>query len=296
MVTEPEINKIKQLGFKSDVVLPDADAFARQLRNSGYFDHFHTFDQMIDEMNAVIANHPEIALLEDIGDGYEKTVGKGDNDIWVLKISDNVQVDEDEPEVFYMANMHAREIITPEIILYFMNYLVDNYGTDPYVTYLVNNREIWLCPTFNPDGHEFVFTGANPGNGYDPMWWRKDKRDNNNNGIFETWDWGDGPDGVDLNRNFGYKWGNDDIGSSPDPNEATYRGTGPFSEPESHAIQKFVEKHNFIINLCAVFTYQPGNACKDCQTRYALGNHGSFLDYNRGMIRSMCSLIMANIF
>ncbi len=249
LVTEPEINKIKQLGFKSDVVLADADAFARQLRNSGYFDHFHNYDQMMQEMQEIITNHPDLALLEDIGDSYEKTVGIGGYDIWALKISDNVQVEEDEAEVFYMANMHAREIIAPEIILYFMHYLIDNYGTDPYATYLVNNRQIWLCPTFNPDGHEFVFSGSTPGDGYDPMWWRKNKRDNNNNGIFETWAWGDGPDGVDLNRNFGYKWGNDDIGSSPNPNEATYRGTGPFSEPESQAIRDFVIKHNFIITL-----------------------------------------------
>ncbi len=132
LVIESDIQKIVKLGFNTEVVLPDADAFARQLRQSGYFDHFHNYQQMLDEMQQVVANHPDLALLEDIGDSYEKTVGRSGYDIWALKISDNVQVEEDEPEIFYMANMHAREIITPEIILYFMHYLVDNYGKDAY--------------------------------------------------------------------------------------------------------------------------------------------------------------------
>lgn len=131
LVTESNIQKISSLGFKTEVILPDADAFARQLRQSGYFDYFHNYQQMLDEMQQVVADHPDLALLEDIGDSYEKTIGRGGYDIWALKISDNVQIEEDEPEVFYMANLHAREIITPEIILYFMHYLIDNYGTDP---------------------------------------------------------------------------------------------------------------------------------------------------------------------
>jgi hypothetical protein len=244
LVTESEIQKIKNLGFKSEILLPDADAFARQLRQSGYFNHFHNYQQMLDEMQKVVADYPDLALLEDIGDSYEKTIGKGGYDIWALKISDNVHVEEDEPEVFYMANMHAREIITPEIIMYFMHYLIDNYGSDAYVTYLVDNRQVWLCPTFNPDGHEYVFSGSTPNNWNDPMWWRKNKRDNNGNGFFDP-----DSDGVDLNRNFGYAWGFDNFGSSPYPISNIYRGTGPFSEPESQAIRDFAIKHNFIITL-----------------------------------------------
>lgn len=249
LVSDDDVVKIAELGLKSRVVISDADAFARQLRETGYLENFHSYDQMLQEMNEIVSMHPEIALLEDIGDSYEKTVGKGGNDIWVMKISDNVQMEENEPEVFYFANIHAREIITPEIIMYFMHYLIDNYGIDPYVTHLINHRQIWLCPTGNPDGHEVVMTGADPSNGYDPLWWRKNKRDNNNNGIFEMWSYGEGPDGVDLNRNFGYKWGIDNQGSSPQPSSATYRGSGPFSEPESQAIRDFVTKHNFIITL-----------------------------------------------
>ncbi len=244
LVNQTEIQKIEKIGLKAETLIEDADAFACQLRLSGYLEHFHTFDQMFQEMTEIAAAHPELVRLEDIGDSYEKTIGKGGYDIWAMKISDNVNEEEDEPEVFYMANMHAREIITPEIILYFMHYLVDNYGSDGYVTHLVNNREIWLCPTYNPDGHEYVFSGESCQNYNDPMLWRKNKRDNNDNGQFDSYG-----DGVDLNRNFGYLWGYDDNGSSPDPNSETYRGTSAFSEPESQAIRDFVINHNFIITL-----------------------------------------------
>ncbi len=243
LVTESDIKKISNFGYKTNVILPDADAFARKLRQSSYFDHFHSYQQMLDEMQQLVATHPDLALLEDIGDSYEKTAGRGGYDIWALKISDNVQLEENEPEIFYMANLHAREIITPEIILYFIHYLIDNYGTDGYITYLVNGRQIWLCPTCNPDGHEYVLTGLSPSNYNDPMWWRKNKRDNNNNGIFDP------SDGVDLNRNFSYKWGYDNSGSSPWQSEATYRGASPFSEPETQAIRDFVTRHHFIINI-----------------------------------------------
>ena len=244
LVTEAEMQQILDIGLKTTIVLSDADAFARRLRQTGYLEHFHSYDQMLQEMQDIAANYPGIAKLDSIGESYEKTVGRGGYIIWALKISDNVQVEEDEPEVFYFANMHAREIITPEIIMYFMRDLVDNYGTDPYITYLINNRQIWLSPTVNPDGHEYVFSGTSSFNRNDPMWWRKNKRDNNDNGVFEA-----SKDGVDLNRNFGYKWGYDNSGSSPYPTSNTYRGTGPFSEPESQVVRDFVSEHNFIIAL-----------------------------------------------
>ncbi|NIA31675.1 MAG: hypothetical protein GWP06_17420, partial [Actinobacteria bacterium] len=156
--------------------------------------------------------------------------------------------DSTEADALFMSNIHAREIIVPEVTMYFMHYLIDNYGTDPYVTHLVNNREIWIIPTMNPDGHEYVFTGhievAIHYTPSDPIWWRKNMRDNNNTGVFE---WGF--DGVDLNRNFGFNWGYDNSGSSPDPERSTYRGESAFSEPETQAIRDFVSKHHFVVSL-----------------------------------------------
>jgi len=223
--------RIKTLGLPSQVLIEDADAYEQELRRQGYFDRFHRYDQMLQELRQVEANHPDIAKLYDIGDSWEKTAGIADRDIWAMKISDNVELEEArEPEVLYIGCHHAREIITPEIVLYFIHYLVDKYGTDSTVTYIVDNRELWLVPMMNPDGHEYVFTVD--------MWWRKNRRDN-----------GDGTYGVDLNRNYGYKWAYDDLGSSPITSDATYRGTAPFSEPETQAIRDLVESHHFSISL-----------------------------------------------
>ena len=230
------LEKFRDLGFSIEVQIEDVDEYTQTLEQQGYFDHFHDYDRALSEMEAVEAAHPDIAKLYDIGDGWEKTQGLADRDIWAIKISDNVTTEEShEPEVLYMGCHHAREIITPEIVLFFMHYLVENYGSDPEVTYLVDNRQLWLIPVVNPDGLAVVFTGTD---------WRKNTRDNNESGQFET-----SYDGIDLNRNYGFAWGYDDLGSSPNPSNWLYRGTAPFSEPETQAIRDFVEVHNFVISL-----------------------------------------------
>jgi murein tripeptide amidase MpaA len=97
--------------------------------------------------------------------------------------------------------------------MYYMWYLLENYGTDPEATYLVDNREMYFVPCFNPDGYEYNRQTDPNGGGM----WRKNRR--NNGGSY----------GVDLNRNFGYMWGYDDLGSSPIPSSETYRGPSAFS-------------------------------------------------------------------
>ena len=69
-----------------------------------------------------------------------------------MKISDNVTVAEDEPEFRYISSLDGNEVVGKEMCMYLINYLVDNYGTDPVVTDLVNSEEIWIMPSANPDG------------------------------------------------------------------------------------------------------------------------------------------------
>ena len=76
---------------------------------------------------------------------------------------------------------------------------------------LVNTTELWFLPVANPDGYDYTFTEGN-------RLWRKNLRDNNGDGQITA------GDGVDPNRNFAYKWGYDNEGSSPDPASDTYRG------------------------------------------------------------------------
>ncbi|AFH50487.1 Putative carboxypeptidase [Ignavibacterium album JCM 16511] len=154
--------------------------------------------------------------------------------IYAVKISDNPNVNEDEPQVQFNALIHAREPQAMMTIMYYMYYLLENYGTDPEVTYLINNREIYFIPCINPDGYEYN-RQTNPSGG---GMWRKNRKQN-----------GDGSYGVDLNRNFAYMWGINNTGSSGTPSSETYRGTAPFSEPETQAIRDFTNSKNFKTTL-----------------------------------------------
>lgn len=186
---------------------------------------YHTYVETQSLLTSLANTYPAIAQRTNIGTSLQG------RQITVLKISDNVTVDENEPEVLYMGNHHARELMSVEIPLLFAQYLLQNYGTHATVTNFVNNREIFFVPMLNPDGHAYVQQnhGGSPN-----TWWRKNRRDN-----------GDGTFGVDLNRNWGYQWGFDDVGSSPFTGSDVYRGTGPFSEPETQVIRNFVNSRQF---------------------------------------------------
>lgn len=244
---QDELEQYRSAGYHVETLIADMDAFSRKLRRDNYFARFHSYPQMLAEMQQIVENHPDLALLVDIGDSYNKTAGRDGYDIWAIKLSDQVEIeDSTKADVLFTGGIHAREIITSEIVMTYMHYLVDHYSDDPWVAHLVNNREIWLIPCINPDGHEYVLTGNYYGGllpGY-PAWWRKNMSDNNENGQFEP-DF----DGVDLNRNFGHFWGYDEIGSSTNLWEDDFRGYAPFSEPETRAIRDFVGQHQFVTSL-----------------------------------------------
>ena len=146
--------------------------------------------------------------------------------LYAVKISDNPDVSENEPRVSFSALTHAREPQGMMTLIYYMYYLLENYGSNPEVTYLVNNREIFFVPVVNPDGYEYN-RSTNPNGG---GMWRKNRR---NNGSYY---------GVDLNRNWGpyAYWNAPNGGSSTSPSSDTYRGTAPFSEPETGAVKNFI--------------------------------------------------------
>ena len=161
---------------------------------------------------------------------------------YMVKISDNPDVNEDEPEVLFTALHHAREPEGMMQMIYFMYYLLENYNTDASVKYLVDHREIYFIPVVNPDGYEYNHQ-MTPNGGY---MWRKNKQDNNGNGTFQ-----ESYDGIDLNRNYGpyAYWNSSNGGSSTYPGDETYRGTAPFSAPETANIRDFLAAHNIKCEL-----------------------------------------------
>ncbi len=192
---------------------------------------YHTLEEMMAVLDDMRTKFPNlITARADASDTIETWEGRK---IQYVKISVLPDSDEPEPEVLYSALHHAREPNGASQMLFFMWYLLENYDTDPEVQYILNNAELYFIPCVNPDGYVFNETTDPQGGGF----WRKNLRDN-----------GDGTFGVDLNRNYGYFWGNDDNGSSPSPNSQTYRGPGPFSEPETRTMRDFVLAHDFVFS------------------------------------------------
>jgi hypothetical protein len=181
------------------------------------------------EMVALASANPDLVKLVDIGDTVQG------RDIWAIKVSKNAnrRPDGTKPAVLYNAAQHAREWITPEMTRRLTRYYLDNYGSDAEITDLVNDNELWFVWVANPDGYQW--THEDPAN----RLWRKNLRDNNGDGVITS------GDGVDLNRNFAYRWGYDNEGSSPNFTSETYRGSGPMSEPETQAMDGLVAAVDF---------------------------------------------------
>ncbi|MFI2433800.1 M14 family zinc carboxypeptidase [Streptomyces sp. NPDC018693] len=177
--------------------------------------------------------NPGLTKVVSIG----KTI-KG-QDILALKLSKNAKKTKDgsKPAVLYLSNQHAREWITPEMTRRLMHHYLDNYRTDKRIKKLVDTTELWFVISANPDGYDYTFQDSTT------RLWRKNLRDVNGDGVIST------GDGVDLNRNFAYKWGYDDEGSSPDPASQTYRGASPASEPETKALDAFQKRIGFTYGI-----------------------------------------------
>lgn len=190
--------------------------------NYGSMGGYFTLAEVWAELDEMFTDYPNLITEKaSIGTTHQ------DRDIYYVKISDNPTVDENEPEVLYTALHHAREPESMMLLIYYMYYLLENYGIDDEVTYLIDNREIYFVPVVNPDGYFYNETTNPNGGGF----WRKNRRVN-----------GDGSYGVDLNRNYGpvEYWNAPNGGSSTFTNSETYRGPNPFSEPETSAIRDFI--------------------------------------------------------
>ncbi len=181
---------------------------------------FHSYQETEQELASLEETYPNIAKVHVIGTSLEE------RNISAIKISDQVGSEENEGEILFLGCHHAREWISVEVPLMLAKLLTDNYYTNPDIKALVDNSEIWIVPIVNPDGLEYSI--------YVYRYWRKNRRDN-----------GDGTYGVDLNRNYAFKWGFDNQGSSPDSISQVFRGLSPFSEPETRAIRELVAKHDF---------------------------------------------------
>jgi len=168
-------------------IIPTPSLFSTNGLPPGAMGGYYTYTEMVNKIDQLVSLYPALVQKINIGTSIEGRT------IWAVKISDNVSTDEAEPEVLFTALQHAREAITGTSMIFFMQYLCQNYASNVSVQEVVNSREIWVVPCVNPDGYVRNQTTNPSGGGMV----RKNRRPNNATNP-----------GVDLNRNYGIDWGN----------------------------------------------------------------------------------------
>ncbi|MDX2002841.1 MAG: M14 family zinc carboxypeptidase [Chitinophagales bacterium] len=254
-----EIEKMRLAGFKVDVLIEDVSTYYAKRNQESAKQHkamptgtcfptnyqvaipfgfsygsmggYYTYQEMLDILDSMASQYPQLISPRQPIDTFLSHQGRP---IFSLTITSNANPGVAKPQVLYTALHHAREPASLSQLIFYMYHLLENYGTDPEITYLLDNVEMVFVPCLNPDGYVRNETTNPTGGGL----WRKNYRNN-----------ADGTFGVDLNRNYGYNWAYDDDGSSPISNDDTYRGPGPFSEPESQAMRYLCEQHDFKVAL-----------------------------------------------
>jgi len=253
------IKNIKKMGVSLLVVLFFTliminSAFANsntKLLGDCIVEKYYTYEEFTELLYQLDKTYPDIFNYSSLGKTWEG------RDIWLVKISDNVTIDEEEAELLFTGGMHGDEKQGYEVLIYTIKAFLENYTSQivnqsytERVRNVINNTEIYLIPMLNPDG---VVART-----------RKNARPNNclfGKTLFR---------GVDINRNSGYKWEITDKypfrfrRSFPyfyekvnvrSPifdfhtlrGEGCYRGPYPFSEPESQALKYAVENNNISI-------------------------------------------------
>lgn len=195
---------------------------------------YGTVAETFARMDQMVANHPTLAAIVDIGDSWEKIQnGAQGEDLKVLVLT-NQNIPGDKPTLFAASAIHAREYTTAELNTRFAEYLLDHYGTDPDVTWILDHHEIHLSLLTNPDGRKQAQTG---------LLWRKNT---NNNHCANS-----NSRGVDLNRNYPFEWG---IGGSNSACSETFIGPSGESEPEIMAQMDYIR---------TIFDDNRGNGAND---------------------------------
>jgi len=197
---------------------------------------YYRYEEMLAELDEMHARFSNLINSRQEIDSFRT---HQNNPIYWLRISSDLQPLEQKPEVLYTAVHHAREPMSMTQLIYFMWYVLENYEKDEEIKYLLDNTALYFVPCVNPDGYLHNELTNPEGAGF----WRKNLRDNNQDCIITR------GDGVDLNRNYGYKWGDQYVGSSSSSSSEVYRGDAPFSEPETQALAAFCKVHDFKIAM-----------------------------------------------
>eukprot|EP00026_Physarum_polycephalum_P010042 Phypoly_transcript_10190.p1 GENE.Phypoly_transcript_10190~~Phypoly_transcript_10190.p1 ORF type:complete len:419 (+),score=48.89 Phypoly_transcript_10190:36-1259(+) len=219
-VSEEQLAALEDLGIKYEILVPDLqvmlDEMAKDYVNetaADWFASYHTFDEFATYLTNLTVTFPTLSKKSTIGQSIQ-----GRNiDAYVFTSAASGA----KKKVVWTGLQHAREWISPHTVVYLVTQLVTLYNSNPAVKRYLDNIEFHVIPIVNPDGYVYTWGGSSA------RLWRKNRRQNSG-----------GSYGVDLNRNWDDHWGGE--GSSGSQTSDTYRGTTPFSEPETKAVSAYI--------------------------------------------------------
>ncbi|MCB9015442.1 MAG: carboxypeptidase regulatory-like domain-containing protein [Lentimicrobiaceae bacterium] len=205
-----EFVKLQNAGERSFILLkhpgtlinPVMSSDLRQIQEWDSYPTYTAYEQMMEQF---AADYPSICSLHTIA------VLPSGRKILAVRITDNVNIDEDEPEFLYTSTMHGDETTGYILNLRLIDYLLSNYGQNARVTNMVNNIDIWINPLANPDG---TYAGGN-------------------NSVYGAMRYN--ANYVDLNRNY------------PDPEDGPHPD-GEAWQPETIGFMNFAENHSFVMS------------------------------------------------
>lgn len=234
LVTEADQEWLSAAGFPfaQDEDLTDAlpDPCSLRTRDEGQsgipgYACYRTVDETYRDLAALAEQYPDLAEWIDIGNSWYKvrSFGLAGYDMQALVLTNRQSTDHEKGELVIMGALHARELTTAELATRFAELLLDGYGSDPDVTWLLDYNRIHIIPQANPDGRSWAEKG---------YLWRKNA--NNTNGCAFP------HHGIDLNRNSSFLWNHCEGCSSGDICSVFYRGAKAASEPETRAIETYL--------------------------------------------------------
>ncbi len=142
-VPENALQKFQQEGFHFQIIGTDPSPVLEKTP-SGY----HNYQELTQFLENLVNTYPTLTRLISLGQSVQG------REIWALRITDNPDTEEDEPEFKYLSTIHGDEPVGTELCLLFAEYLLQNYSTNERIRNIVNEISIWLVPLVNPDGRE----------------------------------------------------------------------------------------------------------------------------------------------
>ncbi|MBC7909269.1 MAG: VCBS repeat-containing protein, partial [Pyrinomonadaceae bacterium] len=230
ITTHEELEKLRSAGWQIKIDEAQTSVLQRGQSVDSFLGGYRTVPEMRAFVDALAARWPNHVEVVTYGQSWEKvnSGGAAGHDLFAVKLT-NRQRPGPKPTILITASIHARELVPPEIALRLMEYLLGNYGYNGDVSWLLNDHLIVIVPVANPDGRRLAEQG----------YFQRKNTNTSYGGGCSTPPTSSNQYGVDLNRNFNFKWGTVNTPTEPKCGQ-TYPGPSAASEPEGLALQNLM--------------------------------------------------------